>query len=370
MTLGIISLVFLLYLLGLAYLGQQWGKGLSQYRPGASSGSSYSILIPFRNESKALLELVENLVPQLGPEDEIILVDDHSDNELAQQLRSHYLPNKQVVLLALGDGELGKKSALKAGFLKSKTDFIVQLDADVEVGPGWLQGIKEIPSSVDLGILPVSLIDVRHEFKRLEYSEFMSIAGVTGAMATMGKAAMANGANLLVRKTLMQEYFDAGKDQNISSGDDMFLLGIAKRKRANIKYCFDTRIIVHARGNQSLRDYIDQRVRWASKMLHGTGLPGRGLGLAIALFQVFFIASLIYFLSTANASTFVLLFGIKGIGEFLFCKKVSHFFGFEEWLDHFSIPGVMLYPFISLFAAFASMVYRPKWKGRIIEVKS
>ena len=365
----LIGLIFIVYLIGLAYLRRQWDNGLDNYKTSAPSKSCYSILIPFRNEGDSLIELIENILPQLGTEDEIILINDHSENGLNQQLKEQFLSNKQILLLGLGDGELGKKSALKTGFLQSKGEFIIQVDADVEVGPKWLIGIKQVPDSVDLGILPVTLTNVNHGFQRLEYSEFMSIVGVSGAMAARGKAAMANGANLLVRRNLMQKYFDHGSDKSISSGDDMFLLGLAKQLKSNIQYCFDSRIIVHAKGNQSFRDYLDQRIRWASKMLHGKNLPARGFGLLTIFFQVFFIVAMCYLIATKNWWELYLYFGTKGFSEFLFSKKVAYFFGYAEWLDNFSIPGVILYPFISLYTAFASIFYRPKWKGRIIETK-
>jgi len=369
MTLDLISLGVIFYMLGLAYLSYHWTKGLDNYTKSPPSTASFSILIPYRNESSSLIDLIESILPQLEASDEIILIDDHSENGLNQKLMELYQTNSSVTLLCLDGGESGKKAGLKKGFLHAKADRIIQIDADIEVGPNWLSAIKQIPENVQLGILPVALHGINHGLKRLEQTEFMSLAGVTGAMAARNQAAMANGASLLVSRGLMQSYVESSSDKQISSGDDMFILGLAKKQKLNIQYCFDSRCIVHAKGNESLQEYFDQRIRWASKMRAGKNLPGTGLGAIVILFQLFFIVAICYLIYIENWHFAFILFGAKGFAEFLFSRRIARFFGYSEWLDNFSIFGTILYPFTSLFTAIASIFYRPKWKGRIIDVK-
>jgi len=95
-----------------------------------------TIVIPAYNEEEAIKEVVEKTKRVCSRGDEIIVVDDGSDDrtsEIAEKLGVKVLRNKR---------NMGKAIALKTGFREAKNDFIVTIDADCTYPP------EEIPKLI------------------------------------------------------------------------------------------------------------------------------------------------------------------------------------------------------------------------------
>lgn len=108
-----------------------------------------SFLISSHNEAAELEKVVgqvRSYIENGNPDDEIVLLDDYSDNprtlEIAETLTK--LPYATVVKNSL-DGDFGKHKTV--GTRACKKEFIVQLDADEYLHPTLLENLKEILSS-------------------------------------------------------------------------------------------------------------------------------------------------------------------------------------------------------------------------------
>lgn len=359
-----------IYLLLLILLDQQWKKALSHYEKVENMGARFSILIPFRNEGRELINLVHSLIRQVKEGDEIILVDDHSENQdLLYELSKLSSENPLLHVHRQKKEDNGKKAALKYAFNEGKNDYIIQLDADVRIGEEWLKALRNTDPLSDLYILPLAIERGDHFFGKMEEVESMALTGTSAVTVLMGKPSLISGANLLASRTLYESFLASDSGTQTSSGDDMFLLGFAKDKGYRIAYCGDQRAAASTNGNSSFRHYIRQRIRWASKMPGGKGLPGKWLAILVLSIQIFFSYAFLYFLFSGNLYGFFILWFSKGLGEFLFTRSVSRFFTREDWRNRFSYIGPLVYPFISTFIAIISLVYRPHWKGRKTVVK-
>lgn len=112
---------------------------------------SYAILT--HNEEEYIGKLLNFLVNSKRPQDEIIIVDDHSDGPLTKKYLEDYKPHIKLYYRTF-DGDHTQKNYLNS---LCTGDYILQLDADelvnkefIDVLPDLLEGNSE----VDLFIMP------------------------------------------------------------------------------------------------------------------------------------------------------------------------------------------------------------------------
>lgn len=112
-----------------------------------------TVLIPARNERDAIATTLRSLATQ-GQNLRIVLVDDQSTDgtaEIAQQLR---LPGLTILTGdALPPGWTGKLWAQEQGLRHVESRLVLQLDADIELLPGTIAGLREMLDSRNLGLV-------------------------------------------------------------------------------------------------------------------------------------------------------------------------------------------------------------------------
>lgn len=101
-----------------------------------------SVIIPFHNEKENLPELIPTLRKELDSLDkyEIILVDDGSTDNYHSSL-TPFVDKEKVHLVKMGR-QMGKGRALNAGLDRSKGEFVVFMDADLQDDPADLATFK------------------------------------------------------------------------------------------------------------------------------------------------------------------------------------------------------------------------------------
>ena len=112
---------------------------------------SYAILT--HNEGEYIETLLSFLTTHKRAEDEIVIVDDFSDDELTKSILAKY--KDQITLqYRVFDGDATQKNYLNSLCTK---DYILQLDADELVGEGFIKMLPElldVNNTVDLFIMP------------------------------------------------------------------------------------------------------------------------------------------------------------------------------------------------------------------------
>ena len=101
--------------------------GGSAERPGVA------VIIPARNEADALPHLLSRMRPQIGSQDELIVVDDHSDDTTAVVASQHGA--RVITPPPLPAGWLGKPHACGFGAAESSAPVLLFVDADVRPAP-------------------------------------------------------------------------------------------------------------------------------------------------------------------------------------------------------------------------------------------
>ncbi len=91
-----------------------------------------TVVVPVYNEPVTAVQIVEK-VRQLPISKQIIVVDDGSTDDTAQQLQS--LRNHDDVILLCHEENRGKGAALQTGFAHAMGDIVIVQDADLEYDP-------------------------------------------------------------------------------------------------------------------------------------------------------------------------------------------------------------------------------------------
>ncbi|MEM2043016.1 MAG: glycosyltransferase family A protein, partial [Nitrososphaerota archaeon] len=99
-----------------------------------SKSTTVSVIVPARNEAGVLGGTLESLLAQEGVAMELIVVDDHSTDG-TERIVSRYLRSGVVYVLPprTPEGWMGKTWACHVGYLNSRGDWLVFLDADVRL---------------------------------------------------------------------------------------------------------------------------------------------------------------------------------------------------------------------------------------------
>ena len=243
---------------------------ISDYRP----LTKISVIIPARNEALNIGACLQSIINQSYPKEwyEVIVVDDYSTDNTATIITSFNLPN--IKLIALKDFvskdsiNSYKKKAIEIAVQQATGDLIVTTDADCIVPVNWLQTIaaffeKKQPAFI---VMPV-LINCCNSFIEIfQALDFMTLQGITGASVYKKMHSMCNGANLAYTKKAFNEVNGFAGIDTIASGDDMLLMHkIYKQHPTAVLFLKSKEVIVQTQPVQTLGQFFNQRIRWASK---------------------------------------------------------------------------------------------------------
>jgi 4,4'-diaponeurosporenoate glycosyltransferase len=171
----IVNLVF--WLLGFFFLFR-----ISSCRSSVNRNTrnpSVSIIIPARNEEYTLPNLLNSLSGQLSSEDEVIVVDDHSEDRTKAVAEKSAV--KVLESLPIPEGWLGKTWACYQGARIASGEILVFLDADTVLEKNGLKNIIETYAEKD-GVLS---IQPYHKMCKLyeQLSAFFNIIMMAGSGA-------------------------------------------------------------------------------------------------------------------------------------------------------------------------------------------
>jgi len=328
-----------------------------------------SIIIAARNETQNLPKLLVDLSLQNFPSEqmEIIVIDDHSDTPLSSLSGVIEYAGQNLRVLDLPTGKQGKKQALLEGVNCSKGELLLFTDADCRVSPLWVSSYAEIYFQERPGLI-LGLVDYPIQkglFQIFSRFDFLSLI-ITGAgFARLKRPVMCNGANLAVRKDLYLKSSLQIKNR-IFSGDDIFLLhAVKKLKDEKISVLKSIDSIVISNSPDNFRDFMNQRIRWASKSKHYSDKDTIALALLVFFSNIILVFSIILFLVTNKIQAFAIIIIIKTIADFLILDAGLRFFGGFKYLVLLPLFE-LVYPIYILFVFFGGLFMKISWKGRII----
>lgn len=363
----VLGLLLMLYLLMLIALLVGWVRIRRQPMPPRTTNPPrVSVVIAFRNEAAHLEQLVSDLSNSLFPPDrfEIILVDDHSEDNSREMIKKVSHAKATLTVLELPLEKQGKKAALKVGIENARFEIIATTDADCRLSKNWISCVasyfEEEQTKMLLG--PVKLSDDGTFFGNLQILEFVSVAATTAATIGLGHPVMANGANFAFRKDVFLEA--GGYDDNlaIASGDDEFLLRkVYQRYPDGVRYLNYYEAAVSTPPQPGLKSFLYQRMRWAGKWRHNSDPVARGMAAFVLFAQTAFLVLL--FQNSIQPGASLTLVVLKVFFEGILLAWMSRFLDkpFNGWTF---LLMQLFYPPYVMVVGLGSMILPYRWKGR------
>lgn len=327
--------------------------------------TSFTIIVPFRNEAENLPVLLESLSKLNYPIDlfEVILVDDASEEELSVQ--SGLMFSVQIIKNVRFSNS-PKKDAISTAMQIVKTDWVITTDADCVVSENWLLSLDNYiqlhPVEMISGAVSYDCKDsFLHHFQQLDMA---SLQGATIGSFGIKKGFMCNGANFAYTKSLFKKLNGFEGNNGIASGDDVFLLQKALSQfPEKVAYLKSTANIVVTKPVGDWKSLFYQRVRWASKTTSYQSHFGKALGLIVFFVNVGFILCLAMTLLGMLPNFFIwVYFGIKFGIDAILIKKANHVISQNK--IRYLFLSSLWYPFFSTTVALYSLFGKYEWKGR------
>jgi cellulose synthase/poly-beta-1,6-N-acetylglucosamine synthase-like glycosyltransferase len=367
--------VLVIYALVLGFVRRNW-QCLAEPAPADRKREypSVSVVIACRNEEKNIIRILRDIASQQIPREhpEVIVVDDHSTDGTVQCVRDFATTHPWVHCLVMERGE-GKKAAIEKGIRVASGKLIATLDADVRIGPNWLNTLlfHYARNGSRMVIMPVQIVPGNSLLTRLQSLEFLSLMTITGGSAKAGMPVLCNGANLAFRRSSWLKAARYRRDGKLSSGDDMFLLFAMKRTGPGpITYLHHPDAIARVEAETKMSALLAQRMRWASKA--GFFRDGPALLFSGLIFLLHFSALILLLLWAAGLISFtdwLLWNGVRAAVDFAFVYPSARWFGIRSLLWLAPLLS-LVYPLYAVFIPIAGLFFRPRWKGRYISLRS
>ena len=370
--------LFLIYACLIIYYRQSWIKiPVTKGEMATGEHSTYiSVIIPARNEEENIGACLQSIINQSYPKNlfEVIVVDDFSTDRTAEIINSFL--EKNVSLISLKDfaeeGGLNsyKKKAIEIAISKAKGDFIVTTDADCIAQKKWLEIIASFYEKHNPVFIaaPVAYYGENNFLKIFQSLDFMTLQGITGASVYKKFHSMCNGANLAYEKKVFLEVGGFTGIDNIASGDDMLLMHkIFSISPQKILFLKSWEAIVQTKPAGSLKEFLHQRIRWASKADKYTDKKITGVLLLVYLFNVWiFLVGILSIFYHQLFLWFAWVLISKTLIELFFLYPVARFFKKRRLLWWFPVaqPFHILYTII---AGWLGKFGSYKWKERKVK---
>lgn len=379
--------IFGLYFLLIIYYWRSW-LSIPVFKPELSNLSAQTritVIIPARNEEEHIGACLESLSRQLYPKAffEVLVVDDHSTDSTAAIIKKHAGGNVKLISLkdfVSVDLNSYKKKAIEVAVQQATGELIVTTDADCIVEKHWLQTIAAFYEEFDPAFIaaPVAINCSNKFIEFFQATDFMVLQGITGASVHKKIHSMCNGANLAYSKTAFVEVGGFAGIDNIASGDDMLLMHkIYQRWPQRVMFLRSKDAIVQTAPVNSVKDFFNQRIRWASKAdkyddkrISAVLLLVYGVNLVLLFLPVIAILHpgklTVFNYQISIINLWLLLLFIKTTVELIFLYPVARFFGKQRMLWMFPL----LQPFHIMYTVIAGWLGKfgsYSWKERKVK---
>ncbi len=327
--------------------------------------NAFSIIVPFRNENHNLPYLLDSIEKLDYPIHlfEVILVDD--DSEVPFQSSKSYSFTWQIIKNHRRSNS-PKKDAISTALQQAKTPWIISTDADCLVPKYWLLAFDQYQQKEKKELIagPVTYTSQTNFLEHFQQLDLMSLQGATIGSFGLNQGFMCNGANLAYSKAFFNKLNGFEGNNQIASGDDVFLLQKALQKAPlKVGYLKSCEAIVQTVACTTWKELFFQRIRWAAKTTSYKSWFGKLLALIVFFGNAsLLVATVLLTVKKLNLVDFETLLIIKICVDFILLFTTNRFLKRKKM--SYWIVSSLIYPFFSTIVACYSLIGSYNWKGR------
>ncbi|SMC64088.1 glycosyltransferase family 2 protein [Pedobacter africanus] len=362
-----------LYILVVVAFIKGWHK-LSYFKLQKQNlATKVSVLVAARNEAGNIAKTIEDLLAQTYDKQltELIFVDDHSTDRTAEIIGTY--AERGVKLIRLNEGQTlnsYKKKAIQTAIAQSSGSLIVTTDADCRMGPDWLKTIVGFYEEKNYKMIssPVAYFEEKSFFERAQTLEFLYLIGLGASTIGNKKPSTCNGANLAYEKDAFYEVGGFKGIDDLASGDDELLLHkMAAKFDGNIGFLKNEAAVVYTHPKATLKEFIQQRKRWASKSTRYKNKSIIVLGVCVWLFNLSILVNItggifnIFYLKLALVQLL-----LKMTVEYLFLYDVTGFAKRRKLLVLLPVLNLLHILYI-VYIGIAGNSGKYNWKDRMVK---
>ncbi|MEI6523050.1 MAG: glycosyltransferase [Bacteroidota bacterium] len=336
---------------------------------GFAPKNNISVIVPIKNEAKNISSLFKSFAEQNFPSNlvQIFIVDDCStDNSLEEIEKTKALYPLLKITLIKNHGQ-GKKQAINTAMLIAQTKYVVLTDADSIHSKNWLLAIAAFCETFQpkllVGAVFMKSSNFFQDFQACDYAA-MQIIGAN--LLQKAQPVLCSGANLTVER---ESFLGANPYQSnidIASGDDMFIMQsfIHKYGKEAIKFLNTSNSFSFTKAKENLNEYVEQRIRWASKTKYYLKSSTTLLGLLVFGIHLSLLLLLIFsFFNYKIVLVFCIVYLIKTILEYLIFKDAEKKYELKFPLKWFAVFQVLQIIFIPILALISVFKKNTNWKA-------
>jgi glycosyltransferase involved in cell wall biosynthesis len=338
------------------------------------SKTRFSIIIPFRNEAENLPSLLKTIAKLNYPFElfEIIFVNDTSEDNSEAIIAAAIEKSKFSIKLIQNKrvSNSPKKDAIQEAIKNSNCEWILTTDADCELPKNWLNVFDSYIQQNDCVMVcgPVVYKSKGNSLENFQQLDGFSLQSITIGSFGLNIPLLNNGANLAYKKISYFIVNGFSGNGHIASGDDIFLLEKMKKHFPDmVHFLKSPDAIVSTKPQQTWKEVLNQRIRWASKTSKQKNTTSILLGILVFLvnFSVLIIPAFMVF-DFENILFYTSLLFFKIITDYLVVRQTALFFDEKIAFWKF-LWQPFVYSFIVLAVVFGSFGGNYSWKGRTYE---
>jgi cellulose synthase/poly-beta-1,6-N-acetylglucosamine synthase-like glycosyltransferase len=334
----------------------------------------FTVIVVYRNEILRLPKLLKSIAALDYPTDsmEFVLVNDQSSDgseELLVDFQRRYPALRLQLLQRPVSSNSAKKDGITAAIAQSKFEHIITTDADCNLPSLWLQAYNKHYQLYPGALLVAGPVQFLGDqlVGTIQQLEMVALQTITAGAFAMRQPFMCNGANLSFKRQAFTTVGGFSGNQDISSGDDVFLLEkLAAEDVLQCHYLKDTDAIVTTDAQCSWRDMVQQRARWAKKGNKTKSLLNKLVAFHVAAMSLLFVvAPVLYAVDVIALPVLISIYSLKFFTDFIVLLIGNQLMKIKQWGFHFLIHFIM-YPIIVIMIGIKSLG-TIEWHGRVID---
>ncbi len=367
----ILFLILTIYVVFILQLILGFNKVKSFERTNEEPITTFSIIVPFRNEEKNLPKLLKSISKLNYPKElfEIIMVDDFSKDNSERVYIKWRMENGLIETTLLENLRLSnspKKDAISRAVPIIKHEWIITTDADCIVNKNWLLTLDNYIQKNNTKMIVGAVVyqTKNNWFHHFQQLDLLSLQGTTIGSFGNRNPFMCNGANFAYTKKLFHELGGFGGINDTASGDDVMLLQKAlKTNFEKVHYLKNTEIIVKTRPENDLLKLFMQRVRWASKTTSYKNTYAKVLAVVVLLINLSLVGSVGFVLcGCLKYRVLLTVFCFKYLVDYCLLFQSNQYVRKGKFI--MPLASSLIYPLFSSLVGIYSLFGNFTWKGR------